>query len=74
MVWGAGMRGGRCGKPLIEISMRTASESVKFRRCAHCDSQTWTTSEGEIALRIYSNWSAAHERSLPQRGSAGNLI
>jgi uncharacterized protein with PIN domain len=44
------MRCGRCGKPLIEISMRIASAAVTFRRCAHCDSQTWATSEGEIAL------------------------
>jgi len=68
------MRCGRCGKPLIEISMRIASAAVTLRRCAHCDSQTWATPEGEIALEELLELARSAERTLPQRGNARNLI
>lgn len=44
------MRCGRCRKALIEIRIRVGSAQVTLRRCGRCDSQTWETAGGELAL------------------------
>jgi hypothetical protein len=44
------MRCGRCGEVLVEIRTRVGGTEVVFRRCSRCDSQTWETADGEIAL------------------------
>jgi hypothetical protein len=41
-----------CSKgSLIEIRMRIAGEELTFRRCGRCESQSWTTPDGQVTLR-----------------------
>ncbi len=41
----------RCAKSkLIEIRMHVAERELTFRRCAHCEQQSWETAEGPVPL------------------------
>ena len=45
------MRCARCSKSeLVEIRMRVGERDLLFRRCHRCETQSWETSDGPIAL------------------------
>ena len=45
------MRCPTCTKgSIIEINMRVSGSDLTFRRCGHCEAQTWESAEGVVPL------------------------
>jgi hypothetical protein len=37
--------------PMVEIRMKIAGEDVTFCRCGRCESKSWMTEDGPLALQ-----------------------